>query len=185
MLTLILGGARSGKSAFAEQQAKEVAGDNVLFVATAEARDEEMRRRIERHRRLRPAAWRTVEAPRQVGHAIREHVADAQAVVVDCLTLLVSNVLAEWDDPWAEEAAEAVRNEVAELIAAAHTVKAHVFVVSNEVGFGLVPTSPLGRAYRDLLGEANCRVAAVADRVYLLIAGIPLLLRDGVGTQRR
>ena len=185
MFTFILGGARSGKSAFAEQQARAVAGDDVLFVATAEARDEEMRRRIERHRRSRPAPWRTVEAPRRVGQAIREHVADAQAIVVDCLTLLVSNVLAEWDDPWAEEAAEAVRREVEELVAAVRAVDAHVFVVSNEVGFGLVPTSPLGRAYRDLLGEANRHVAAAADRVYLLIAGIPLLLRDGIDTQRR
>ncbi|MDQ7029530.1 MAG: bifunctional adenosylcobinamide kinase/adenosylcobinamide-phosphate guanylyltransferase [Ardenticatenia bacterium] len=177
MLTLILGGARSGKSAFAEQQALEVGGDAVLFVATAEAGDQEMRRRIDRHRRSRPATWQTIEAPRRVGEILRRHGSGAQAVIVDCLTLLVANVLNGWKDPWAPEVAEAVRDEVGDLVTAARALKTHVFVVSNEVGMGLVPPSPLGRAYRDLLGEANRRLAAAADAVYLLVAGIPVRVK--------
>lgn len=177
MLTLILGGARSGKSAFAERRARDVGGDAVLFVATAEAGDEEMRLRIERHRRSRPAAWHTVEASKGVGAVLQQRGAGARAIIVDCLTLLVANVLGSWADPWAPEAAEAVRQEVEALVAAARALEAHVFVVSNEVGMGLVPPSPLGRAYRDLLGEANRRLAAAADEVYLLVAGIPLQVK--------
>ncbi len=176
-LVLILGGARSGKSHFAEQLARERGGDRVLFVATAEVRDEEMRARVEKHRRERPAAWRTVEAPRGVGQALRREVHDAAVALVDCMTLLVANVMGDAPDPFAEAIAAQVQAEVDALIAAAQAGPAEVIVVSNEVGLGLVPANPLGRAYRDLLGQANQALARAADEVYFLVAGIPIRVK--------
>lgn len=172
-LTLVLGGARSGKSAFAERMAQELGGDQVLYVATAEAGDEEMRRRIEKHRRGRPAAWRTLEVQRDVGPAILEHAAGAQVVLLDCLTLLISNRLTEADEPFAPGIEDQVAAEIDGLTACAAQLTGHLVVVSNEVGMGLVPPYPLGRAYRDLLGWANQALAQHADKVYLLVAGIP------------
>lgn len=196
-LILVLGGARTGKSDFAQRLATRLGGDRVLFVATAEAADEEMARRIAAHRRARPAAWRTVEATRRVGDAVRCHLGDARAVVVDCLTLLVSNVLLAAagvprepevtgrgsgagtviTDEVAAAAEAAVREEVEALVAAGREAGVPVIVVSNEVGWGLVPSTPLARLYRDLLGRANQVVAAHAGAVYLLVAGIPLVVK--------
>lgn len=178
---LIVGGARSGKSTLAAHLGRELGGDQVLFVATAEGRDEEMRRRIRGHRQSRPPAWRTLEVPREVGAALRAGYRGERAVIVDCLTLLVANVLDAYEDPLSQVAAEAVHREVTELIAAARDVDAHVIVVSNEAGMGLVPPSPLGRAYRDALGTANQQVAAAADEVYLVVAGIPVRIKPGPG----
>ncbi len=174
-LLLILGGARSGKSAYAQQLAEELGGTQVLFVATAEAGDEDMAQRIARHRAERPAAWRTLEAAHQVGHAITEHGAGATVVVVDCLTLLVSNVLfCTGDIPEAATAEPAVQAEVAALIQACTTLPGTAIVVSNEVGLGLVPDNALGRLYRDLLGRANQALARQADAVYFMVAGLPV-----------
>ena len=139
-LTLILGGARSGKSAHAQQLARERGGDDVLFVATAQALDDEMTARIESHRRERPAGWRTLEAPRHTGQAIAR--AEPIAVVlVDCLTLLVSNaVLAQApESASAAEAEAAALAQVKELLAAYQSGTASWIVISNEVGLGLVP----------------------------------------------
>ena len=169
-LTLILGGARSGKSDFAQALARQRGGDAVLFVATAEARDEEMRARIEAHRARRPAAWQTVEAPREIARALENGRGAARAVVVDCLTLLVSNVLLA-NEGGAE--AELIR-EVDALIAWQRAHSAEMIVVSNEVGLGIVPEHPLGRVYRDLLGLINQRVARQADEVYWMVAGLPV-----------
>jgi len=176
-LVLVLGGARSGKSAFAQRLAAERGGDSVLFVATAEAGDEEMRRRIEAHRRERPAAWRTVEAPRDVAAALKAHYRGEKVVLLDCLTLLVANLLSGRDDPLAPMAEDAVMGEIRSLLNVARGLPAHVIFVSNEVGLGLVPATPLGRAYRDLLGLVNRRVAEAADEVYFLVAGVPLQLK--------
>jgi len=184
-LILVLGGARSGKSAFAQELARERGGRQVLFVATAEAGDEEMRSRIEGHRRKRPAGWRTVEAPRYVGEAIFGAVDGAKVILVDCLTLLVSNAilsLGEAPDPSAAEAA--VMAEVEGLIEVRDQKTAALIVVSNEVGMGLVPTSPLGRLYRDLLGRANQVLAARADRVYWMVAGLPVDVSALAGVTR-
>ena len=177
-LTLILGGARSGKSAHAQQLARERGGDDVLFVATAQALDDEMTARIESHRRERPAGWRTLEAPRHTGQAIA--CAEPSAVVlVDCLTLLVSNaVLAQApESASAAEAEAAALAEVKELLAAYQSGTASWIVISNEVGLGLVPPYPVGRAYRDALGRANQRLAAQADEVVLMVAGIPMKIK--------
>ncbi|MFQ5856530.1 MAG: bifunctional adenosylcobinamide kinase/adenosylcobinamide-phosphate guanylyltransferase [Anaerolineae bacterium] len=176
-LVLILGGARSGKSASAQQLAQELGGDRVLFVATAAAGDEEMERRIEKHRRERPATWRTLEVQRDVGPAILEHAREAKVILLDCVTVLVSNLLTGLEDSFTQEVEDKVTAEVDALVACAEQLAGHLIVVSNEVGMGLVPAYPLGRTYRDLLGQANKTLAQKADEVYLLVAGIPLTLK--------
>jgi adenosylcobinamide kinase/adenosylcobinamide-phosphate guanylyltransferase len=180
-LILVLGGARSGKSTFAQRRAGELGGEEVLFVATASAGDEEMRQRIEKHRRERPAGWQTLEAPRGVGRAIVAHGGTAKVVLVDCLTLLVANRLGDAEEnPFAPDVEADVAAEVQELAACAGRLAGDLIVVSNEVGMGLVPPYPMGRAYRDLLGQANQALAEKADEVYLLVAGIPLAIKGGV-----
>lgn len=188
-LILLLGGARSGKSSFAEQKAREWGGDDVLYVATSEAKDEEMRLRVQKHQAARPARWTTLEAPVQVAQAIRASAIQAKVVVVDCITFLVSNYLMAAsepaDDPFGppsgnpfDEAIEAaVRADVLGLAQFAHERDLTMLVVSNEVGMGLVPAYDLGRAYRDLLGRANQDLARQADEVYLLVAGLPMVLK--------
>jgi len=176
-LTLILGGARSGKSAHAQKLAFERGGNDVLFVATAQALDDEMAARIETHRRKRPAAWRTLEAPRRIGKAISQ-VQPAAVVLVDCLTLLISNVvLALPESASAPEAEAAALAEVEDMIAAYQSGTASWIVISNEVGMGVVPAYPLGRVYRDALGRANQRLATEADEVLLMVAGIPMRVK--------
>ncbi len=180
-LILVLGGARSGKSAYAQQLARkadEERGGGVVYIATAEAGDEEMRERIERHRRARPPGWETVEAPRGVAAVVARVGEGRAAVILDCLTLLVSNLLlAEGEDADREEATRRVLREVEELIEAARAVEADVIVVSNEVGMGVVPPTPLGRLFQDIAGQANQLLAQAADEVYFLLAGLPQRLK--------
>lgn len=180
-LTLVLGGARSGKSAAAVRMAEQCGGGNVLFVATADPGDEEMRLRIDNHRAERPAEWQTVEARHDVGQAIRRQSGSYSSVVVDCVTLLVSNLLVDQANPYAEEVQKRVEREIGALVEAARAMPCHsdTIVVSNEVGTGLAPVTPLGRAFRDRLGQANQWLAAAADRVLLMVAGIPVVLKDG------
>ncbi len=179
-LVLITGGARAGKSTYAEKLAASW-GERVLYLATAEVRDEAMRLRVEAHRQARPAQWQTLEAPQEVAEALgAAGVEPLQVVLLDCLTMLCSNVLLRHagDDPQAdgsyEAAREAMSEELAALLAWHEGAGAHLIVVSNEVGMGIVPENPLARAYRDLLGFCNRRLAEVADEVYLLVAGLPL-----------
>lgn len=182
-LILLLGGARSGKSRFAEELTARF-GERVLYVATAQAEDTEMEARIAAHRRARPVAWCTVEAPTGAGEAIRAalQAQPVDVVLLDCLTLLVSNVildglwLSEADFESVDEAAAQRRVEVEldGLLGAFQESQVPWIVVSNEVGWGLVPPYPVGRVYRDLLGWANQRVAAAASRVYLMVAGLPV-----------
>ena len=177
-LILILGGARSGKSTHAEKLALELGGRDVLYVATAQAFDDEMRARIAAHRAERPAGWRTLEAPSLIAAPLAEAVGPARVVLLDCLTLLASNaMLALGDEPTARPAEAAVDAEVSALLSAYHAGSATWIVVSNEVGLGLVPPYPLGRAYRDALGRANQRLAAAADRVLFMVAGLPLTVK--------
>jgi adenosylcobinamide kinase / adenosylcobinamide-phosphate guanylyltransferase len=176
-LTFLLGGARSGKSAYAQTLAAE-RGRAVLYVATAEPGDEEMAERIAAHRASRPANWRTLEAPRNVGRAIAGALGEADLVLVDCLTLLASNVISPLPETAQAAEAEAVLDaEVEALLATCRASRAEWIVVSNEVGSGLVPPYPLGRIYRDALGRANQRIAAAADEVVFLVAGLPLKLK--------
>lgn len=173
-LTLILGGARSGKSAYAEKLARE-SNTSVLYVATAEAGDAEMSARIAQHRAQRPAHWITLEAPRAIGQAIRSSGVQPPVVLIDCLTLLANNVIAPLPEPIAyEEAERALNIEIDAILTAYAAGEAAWIIVSNEVGLGLVPPYPLGRVYRDALGRANQRLAAVADEVFFMVAGLPL-----------
>jgi adenosylcobinamide kinase/adenosylcobinamide-phosphate guanylyltransferase len=178
-IILILGRARSGKSSFAQELAQQIGGDSVLYVATAQAGDEEMRQRIERHQQSRPAGWRTLEAQRNVGQAILQSHADVTAVLIDCITLLTSNRLVEFRDAFAEEADAAVTAEIEKLVQCAQTIPGTLIIVSNEVGMGVVPAYPMGRAYRDLLGKANQVLAKHAEKVYVLIAGLPMQIKGG------
>ncbi len=178
-LIFLLGGARSGKSRYAETWALEH-GRNVLYVATAQAFDDEMRERIAQHRAHRPARWRTLEAPRAVGAAIRQAMpgADVDTVLLDCVTLLASNaLLALPEDAGQERVNEAVLSEVNALIEAYEASAATWLVVSNEVGMGIVPPTRLGRFFRDALGLANQRLAQAADEVLFLVAGLPWHLK--------
>ena len=172
-LVLILGGARSGKSTFAERRARERGGP-VAFVATATADDDEMARRIAAHRTSRPADWTTIEAPVAVAAHLSALSPATATVIVDCLTLLVSNLLLAHEAESEAAVARLVEAEVDALLDCHAADAATWLVVSNEVGLGLVPPYPLGRRYRDLLGRVNARVAARADRVYLMIAGLPV-----------
>jgi adenosylcobinamide kinase/adenosylcobinamide-phosphate guanylyltransferase len=176
-LTLILGGARSGKSSYAQRLADE-RGDQVLYVATAEAGDEEMKTRIEAHRAERPNHWQTLEAPTKVGEAITRWPTSTQVILIDCLTLLANNVIVPLPEPVTEQTAtEALMNEVQGLLAAYATSAAEWIIISNEVGLGLVPPYPLGRAYRDALGRANQHLAAIADEVLFMVAGLPMKVK--------
>ena len=177
-LIVILGGARSGKSSYAEKLALELGGADVLYVATAQAFDDEMRARIVAHRAQRPAGWRTFEAPSLVSAGLAEAVGDARIVLLDCMTLLASNaVLAVGEDAPAQAAEAAVMAEVSALLTAYRESEAIWLVVSNEVGLGLVPPYPLGRIYRDALGRANQALATAADQVLFMVAGLPLRLK--------
>ena len=167
-LTLVTGGARSGKSAYAERLAASH-GRPVLFVATAEARDDDMRQRIERHRAGRPAGWQTLEEPIAVAVRLRAQYQSDAVVLVDCVTLLVSNLLL---------AGRPVQPEIDGLIAWQASCGATLIAVTNEVGLGIVPDNALAREYRDLLGQTNQALAAAAGNVVLMVAGIPLAIKS-------
>ena len=176
-LTFILGGARSGKSALAEQLAAR--GERVLYVATAEGRDDEMRRRIAAHRAARPGHWDTLEEPLELVAALRPIRDRYDTVLVDCLTLWVSNLLLQRQAAGAADDAieERILNAARELLQLVASSGGGWIMVSNEVGLGVVPGWPLGRAYRDLLGRVNQLVAAQAREVYLMVAGLPLQVK--------
>ena len=175
-ITLVLGGVRSGKSRFAQDLAKQVGGDEVLFVATAETRDDEMLHRVEHHRRSRPAKWQTLEQPLGPGFAIAQQHALPRVVLIDCLTLLVSNILCCKDSSskGIDDLLKLVDTEVDALIAVATERSVHLIIVSGEVGLGVVPEHPMGRMFRDLLGWANQRVAKSATTTYWMVAGLPI-----------
>jgi adenosylcobinamide kinase/adenosylcobinamide-phosphate guanylyltransferase len=165
-LTFVLGGARSGKSRYAERLVMNCTAPWV-YIATAQARDDEMSARIAEHRHRRDGRWRTVEAPRDLPGAIAAH-GNNGPVLIDCLTLWLSNVMLAGQDLVAEPQ---------RLIAALGKADGPVVVVSNEVGFGIVPDNALARKFRDAQGRLNMQVAAIADRAVLIAAGLPLILK--------
>ncbi len=165
---LVTGGARSGKSAFAERLALGP-GDLAIYIATAEAGDAEMATRIAAHRERRGGAWRTVEAPYDLAGALDESDGSTPRLV-DCLTLWLSNLMLAGRE-WPEEAER--------LVAAIGRQSAPLVLVTNEVGAGIVPENALARAFRDAAGELNQAVAAAADEVYLTVSGLPLRLKPG------
>jgi adenosylcobinamide kinase/adenosylcobinamide-phosphate guanylyltransferase len=173
LITLVVGGARSGKSRYAQALAK-TAG-TVVFLATAQACDDEMRARIERHRAERPAAWQTVEVPVELDVAIARYGNECSFLLIDCLTIFAANLLQAEHNNAVNTLARVDR-----VCRALHSVSASVVLVSNEVGGGIVPMHPVGRQFRDLLGEINQKIAAIADNVVLLVAGCPLAVKGSV-----
>lgn len=180
-LILVTGGARSGKSRFAQARAEQAArdqGGRVLFIATAEESDDEMKARIARHRHDRPADWTTIETPLEAAAQITAHGAEFAFILLDCLTLFVSSHLLAAGEASPEEIEAGVDQAIAALIAAATSSAATVLIVTNEVGMGLHPMSALGRLFQDIAGRANQQVAAAADEVIFLVSGLPLTLKS-------
>lgn len=176
-ITLILGGARSGKSSYAERLAED-AGKSVTFIATAQALDDEMSTRIQKHRLERPPGWQTFEVPYGIASCISD--IKSNVVILDCITLLVSNLLMQFvKDDIVEEASfmQAVQKEINELADLLREQNRQWFIISNEVGLGLVPAYQMGRIYRDALGWANQRLAREADHVLFMVAGIPMTVK--------
>lgn len=177
-LILVTGGARAGKSTFAENLVLS-AGGVVYYAATAEAGDEEMAERIKAHRKQRPADWVTIEAPRNVAITLKERIQKSPStILLDCMTLLASNILLAHGENVAEAWNE-IEQEIDGFIAIADTKT--MIVVTNEVGLGLVPGNKLSRDYRDLLGRANQKLANAAGRVYFVVSGIPVTIKNDTG----
>jgi adenosyl cobinamide kinase/adenosyl cobinamide phosphate guanylyltransferase len=166
-LVLVTGGARAGKSRFAEQLAFEMGGDDVTYIATAEALDDDMQARIARHRSERRSGWTTIEEPVELAGAFALVRPSTRVVLVDCLTLWVSNLMLRDREA-----------DVGALLDAYQASPASLILVTNEVGLGVVPSTPLGRQYRDALGRVNQRIARCADRVHLVVAGIAIDVRS-------
>ena len=177
-LVVVLGGARAGKSDFAQELAQS--GDRALFVATAEARDDDMARRIADHRARRPLGWDTLEEPVHLVDAIAPVVERYDMALLDCLTLWVSNHMLI--DEGAPEVESRILDATERLLQLYEGGSAGWVVVSNEVGMGVVPPTPSGRDFRDILGRVNRMVASRADRVYLMVAGLALELK-GAGAR--
>jgi adenosylcobinamide kinase/adenosylcobinamide-phosphate guanylyltransferase len=171
-IILITGGARSGKSSYAEQRARAL-GPRRLYIATAEAKDEEMRQRIEEHKRRRSNEWVTIEEPIELAETLLAQRGQTDCALVDCLTLWISNLLLQYDRRFAEE-------KVGQLLETASRLNCHLVFVTNEVGLGIVPDNPLARQFRDLSGWANQRVAAAANEVVFVVAGIPMIVKKEI-----
>ena len=177
-ITFVTGGARSGKSAYAVELAKRSSGP-VVYLATAEPIDDEMRARIAKHQAERPAEWRTIEEPLELARRFEEEVELGSTVIVDCMTVWLGNVLEHHAPKATVQAANAYAlGEVERLGSVAADRGLALIVISNEVGSGIVPADALTRGYRDLLGEVNQRLAAMAGSVVLLVSGIPVGLRS-------
>jgi adenosylcobinamide kinase/adenosylcobinamide-phosphate guanylyltransferase len=176
-ITLILGGARSGKSSYAQTVAHE-SGKSVTFIATAQALDEEMTARIQKHRAERPSSWETLEIPFDLAACVRQIKSDV--VILDCITLLITNRMMQYvKDDLVDEAPfmVAVRKEIDEFLGVLNGQERDWLIVSNEVGLGLVPAYQMGRVYRDAIGWANQRLARAADNVIFMVAGIPMTVK--------
>ncbi len=181
MNELILGGARSGKSLLAEQRARD-SGLPVTYIATAEARDGEMARRIAHHRQRRPADWASVEEPLALADRLQQLAAPGHCLLVDCLTLWLSNLLFAGRAATQAEAGETIdcplfEQQTGDLLSVLPTLPGHIILVSNEVGWGIVPMHPVSRLFADEQGRLNQRVATICQHVTLVAAGLPLTLK--------
>jgi len=183
-LIFILGGARSGKSQYAEKLATELGGENVLYLATAEAKDEEMAARIDRHRSRRPSGWDTLEAPSLITQSIQTKAPRQKTVLVDCISMLVSNIMLTYllpenkvknmDEALIESQ---INQEIQSFLKYVRDHDLHCIMVSNEVGMGLVPEYESGRLYRDILGRVNQMIAGSADKVIFMVSGLPMQVK--------
>jgi adenosylcobinamide kinase/adenosylcobinamide-phosphate guanylyltransferase len=169
-LIFLTGGARSGKSAFAVQRAR-ACGKRIAYIATGTAGDDEMACRISKHRQSRPKSWETIEEPLDVSSAIKRTNGKADVVIVDCLTLLVTNLLMKSKDE------SSILTTIQEIVGSIRESNLTVLVVSNETGAGIVPDNRLARDFRDIAGRANQLMAGASDEAYLLVAGLPLKLK--------
>lgn len=170
MKELILGGVRSGKSRLAEQRAL-ASGLEVIYVATATAGDDEMRRRIAAHRERRPKDWRTTEVPLDLAGALRTHARQDRCVIVECLTLWLTNWLCADNDP-------GYRASRAALLEGLRSAPGHIILVGNEAGLGIIPVADLARRYCDEAGSLHQDLAALCERVTLTVAGLSLTLKE-------
>lgn len=173
-IIFVTGGARSGKSTFAEQKTREF-GSRLAYLATAQTLDEEMSERVQRHRERRGTEWHTVEEPLQLAEALSGCSGNYDAVLVDCITLWLTNLIFKYET--AADPTEAITGELQQLQEALRAMVTPVILVSNEVGMGIVPDNALSRLFRDLAGTANQLLAALADEAYVVISGIPLRLK--------
>lgn len=167
MITFVLGGARSGKSLFALEKASAFSGKKA-FIATAQALDAEMQERIQRHRKERSTDWIAIEEPLDISGRIKKLGNDINAALIDCLTLWLSNITLNNME---------IENQIDLLCGSISAVQCPLFIVSNEVGMGIVPEGKLSRRFRDNAGLLNRRIASIADEVYLVTAGIPLKIK--------
>ena len=169
MKELILGGVRSGKSRLAEQRADD-SGLEVVYIATAQVRDEEMQRRVAEHRARRPGNWRSVEAGQNLAEVLRREASVQRCVLVDCLTLWLTQLLCDAD-------AAVLRREMDALLTVLPTLPGHIILVSNETNMGIVPLGELSRRYCDEAGRMHQQVGALCERVILTVAGLPLIVK--------
>ncbi|SJZ37225.1 bifunctional adenosylcobinamide kinase/adenosylcobinamide-phosphate guanylyltransferase [Selenihalanaerobacter shriftii] len=185
-VVLILGGARSGKSSFAEKVAGTLGGKDVTYIATAEANDKEMEERIKKHQEDRPSEWRTVEEPKDVAERIAELSQEAEVILLDCLTVLVSNILLQGEEFGTEDyqftdgekKSRKTLAKIEKIASKLQEAEVNIIIVSNELGQGVVPAYPLSRVYRDTVGRANQIIAEVADEVYITYAGLPVEIKE-------
>lgn len=174
-IIFITGGARSGKSGFAEKRAREF-GAPLGYLATAQTLDREMDERVRRHRERRGGEWHTIEEPIHLSQALARSDGHYQAILVDCLTLWISNLLFKYEDA-ADNIEERIQEDLQRLKSTLLGMVTPVILVSNEVGMGIVPDNALARLFRDIAGTANQVLAAAADEVHAVISGIPLKLK--------
>jgi adenosylcobinamide kinase/adenosylcobinamide-phosphate guanylyltransferase len=181
---LITGGARSGKSTYAEKLAGELGG-KVLYIATSIPFDDEMKSRVKKHRESRPSEWDTYEGFRGLGRVISEKGGQYKGILLDCITVMITNLLLEYpgldyDNACYEDFAEAeaaIKEEVVELLEGVGKSEATVIMVTNELGSGIVPENLLGRVFRDIAGRINQSIAERCDEVFLTVCGLPVKLK--------
>jgi adenosylcobinamide kinase/adenosylcobinamide-phosphate guanylyltransferase len=187
---MITGGARSGKSSFAEKMAAD-SGENILYIATAKPIDEEMKNRIRKHRESRPSHWETLEAFKQFDVVLKDKLTGRSAVLLDCITIMVTNLMLEYDEgeglhdtDWdtltqeqVDRIEQSIKQEIEKLIRVAKDSTIPFIFVTNEVGLGVVPPYAMGRDYRDIAGRVNQQLAQAADEVYFCVSGIPMKVK--------
>lgn len=183
-ITFITGGARSGKSSFAERLLSS--SDSVLYIATGIPFDDEMKERIAKHKERRNKNWQTIEAYKNIGEIINKNSSDIECILIDCITIMINNLMLldndiDWNSIPMEKAGKVendIQIEIAAMLNAARDFKGTTIIVSNELGMGLVPIEPLGRHYRDIAGRANQMIAEEADEVYFLVSGIAMKVKE-------
>lgn len=177
-LILVSGGARSGKSRLAQKLAFEIRGHKVTYLATGEAKDEEMKERILLHQKTRPSTWETVEEPIHILPVIQRELEKDRLILLDCMTLWLSNLLLQDSEKTEEALTKEVIEKLEHLIACQREKRGTIILVSNEVGMGVVPETPLGRIFRDVNGRMNAHLASAATKVYLSFFGLSLELKS-------